>query len=484
MRLPILPRLAVAMWLLLGLAACKKNEPAPPARVTTEGIYEAIPRGPFRIDPALRQPTPTPRHAKAKAPTIVMAVLDTVRADHTSICGYPRDTTPYLKSLVAKGAAHVCRAYSPGDWSLPSHASYFTGVSVARHGAHYAHGLDGEDDDGERVRSLYVYPLRDEIPTLAEEMSARGYQTVLVTDNGLLSEAGLQRGFDIVAARPRKHDPRVDWVPPTLARVLSQDVDPDKPLFLVLNYIQAHDPWITPDPNLGWDLLEPQMRPNEFATGFKLFLRGKLAPHELGFMRRQLIDLYDFGVYREDRALRASLASLENAGWLAPGYRIAITADHGELLMEHGLWRHLFIYEGNTRVPFVYWTDGDTPVLPEPFPAIAIHGLLRDGKLPSPLPIAESVAIPNPDMKKGRGVVGQPAAAMWIGDDKLMWIGGEFVKVKPLRDPSERSHAPLGDHPQRAQLEALVAAIEVGRDRNAVVDKAVVEQLRALGYVE
>jgi len=447
-----------------------------------DGIYEVIPRGPFHLDEALKTEPPEPPKASPSAPTVVLAVLDTVRADHTSLCGYSRKTTPYLESLKKRGAAYTCRAYTPGDWSLPSHASYFTGVSVARHGAHYAH--DDDDEEGERVRSLYVYPLRDDVPTLAEEMKERGYQTVLVSDNGLLGEAGLQRGFSIVATRPRKHDPRVDWVPPTLERVLAEKVDPTKPLFLVLNYLQAHDPWVVPDRKLGWDLLDPQMVPEEFKSGFALFLQNKLEPRDARLVHRQLADLYDYGVYREDAALHRSMSTLERAGWLRSGYRIGITADHGEMLMEHGLWRHLFVFEGNTRVPFLYWTNGAVPELPEPFPAVAIHSLLRDGRLPEPMPAVESVAIPNPDNKTGGGPVSMPAAAMWFGDEKLVWIGGEYMRIDLAKDPDERAPEPLGDHPRRAQLETLVAAIESGEKRQEEVDPALVEQLRALGYVE
>jgi hypothetical protein len=315
-------------------------------------------------------------------------------------------------------------------------------------------------------------------------MQERGYQTVLVSDNGLLGEAGLQRGFSVVATRPRKHDPRVDWGPPTLARVLAEEVDPAKPLFLVLNYLQAHDPWVAPDPKLGWDLLDPQMLPTEFKSGFTLFLQNQLERRDRRLVHRQLVDLYDYGVYREDVALRRSLSTLESAGWLRSGYRIGITADHGEMLMEHGLWRHLFVFEGNTRVPFLYWTNGAVPELPEPFPAVAIHSLLRDGRLPEPMPAVESVAIPNPDNNTGAGPVSMPAAAMWFGDEKLVWIGGEYMRIDLAKDPDERAPEPLGDHPRRAQLEALVAAIESGEKRQEEVDPALVEQLRALGYVE
>ncbi len=455
---------------------------SPASRDFGDGIYEVIPRGPFHVDERLRREPAAPPKAAATAPTIVLAVLDTVRADHTSLCGYRRQSTPYLESLKAKGAAHSCRAYAPGDWSLPSHASYFTGVSVARHGAHYAY--DRNDADGTRVRSLYVYPLRDDIPTLAEELRSRGYQTVLVSDNGLLGEAGLQRGFSVVATRPRKHDPRVDWVPPTLKRVLAEQVDPDKPLFLVLNYLEAHDPWTVPDPKLGWDLATPQMTPDEFEARFGAFLQGRLARDDAFALHRQLVDLYDYGVRREDAALEQSLRTLRSAGWLAPGFRIAITADHGEMLMEHGMWRHSFVFEGNARIPFVYWTDGETPSLPEPFPAVAVHSLLRDGALPDPMPRVESVAIPNPDNTVGGGPTASPAAAMWFGDEKLLWIGGEFLRIDLTGDPHERAPKPLGEHPRRPQLEALVAAIQSNEEREQDVDPALVEQLRALGYVE
>jgi hypothetical protein len=494
---PIDPRASLRVAaLLLCVAACQgggtcnrdgAEQPSAAAEQqvsgdTSDGIYEVVPRGPFHLDEALKIQATEPPRATPKAPTVVLAVLDTVRADHSSLCGYRRKTTPYLESLKERGAVHSCRAYTPGDWSLPTHASYFTGVSVARHGAHYAY--DAKDEKGRRIRSLYVYPLRDEVRTLAEEMRDRGYQTVLVSDNGLLGEAGLQRGFSVVATRPSKHDPRADWVPPTLEHLLAENVDPSKPLFLVLNYLQAHDPWVAPDPKLGWDLLDPQMLPADFKTDFSLYLRNSLKPSDEGVLREQLTDLYDYGVYREDRALQRSLSTLERAGWLQAGYRIGITADHGEMLMEHGMWRHLFVYEGNTRVPFLYWTDGDAPALPEPFPAIAVHSLLRDGRLPDPMPAVESVAIPNPDAGRRKGPGATPAAAMWFGDEKLVWIGGTYLRIDLATDPDELAPKPLGDHPKRAELEALVAAIEAGKNRSGEVDPAVVEQLRALGYVE
>jgi arylsulfatase A-like enzyme len=422
-----------------------------------------------------------PPRAKAKAPTVVLAVLDTVRADHSSLCGYQRRTTPYLESLQERGAVHSCRAYTPGDWSLPSHASYFTGVSVARHGAHYAH--DAKDEKGQRIRSLYVYPLRDEVRTLAEEMRDRGYQTVLVSDNGLLGEAGLQRGFALVAIRPRKHDSRADWVPPTLKRVLAENADPSKPLFLVLNYLHAHDPWVAPDPKLGWDLLDPQMLPTDFKRDFGLYLRNLLKPSDEGLLRHQLTDLYDYGVYREDQALQRSLSTLERAGWLQAGYRIGITADHGEMLMEHGLWRHLFVYEGNTRVPFLYWTKGAAPELPEPFPAIAIHSLLRDGRLPEPMPAVESVAITNPDGGRQKGLASRPrlpcGSAMKSSCGSVAVTCASISPKTPTSSHRRRSATIRDGQSSKRWSRRSSRGTSVTKK-----DPALLKQLRALGYVD
>ena len=57
-------------------------------------------------------------------PTVVLVVMDTVRADHLSVCGYERETSPTLKALVANGAQISCGAISPGAWTLTSVIRY------------------------------------------------------------------------------------------------------------------------------------------------------------------------------------------------------------------------------------------------------------------------------------------------------------------------------------------------------------------------
>ena len=73
-------------------------------------------------------PWPLP-HATPGQPTVLLFVLDTVRSQSVSVCGYERPTTPYLDSLRERGAQVYCHAYAPSSWTLPSHATFFTGVA-------------------------------------------------------------------------------------------------------------------------------------------------------------------------------------------------------------------------------------------------------------------------------------------------------------------------------------------------------------------
>ena len=67
--------------------------------------------------------------------TILFVVADTLRADHLSLLGYPRPTSPRLEEL-ARQATVYTNARSTAPWTLPSHASLFTGLYPHEHGAH------------------------------------------------------------------------------------------------------------------------------------------------------------------------------------------------------------------------------------------------------------------------------------------------------------------------------------------------------------
>ena len=66
-------------------------------------------------------------------PNIILITMDTTRVDRLSCYGYGRPTTPNL-DVLAKDSVVYSRAYAPSSWTLPSHASLFTGKFTTSHG--------------------------------------------------------------------------------------------------------------------------------------------------------------------------------------------------------------------------------------------------------------------------------------------------------------------------------------------------------------
>jgi arylsulfatase A-like enzyme len=117
-------------------------------------------------------------------PNVILITLDTVRADHLSLYGYERDTSPNLKRLAQEATVYT-NAISPGNMTLSSHASIFTGLYPSWHQAHFEKGY-------EQAR-----PLESKYPVLAQMLSDKGFDTIGIVSNYLfLSHGfGLDRGF-------------------------------------------------------------------------------------------------------------------------------------------------------------------------------------------------------------------------------------------------------------------------------------------------
>ena len=155
-------------------------------------------------------------------PSIVLVVIDTLRADAVSAYGAVEGTTPAFDALASRGLLYE-RAYAPSPWTLPSHASLLTGFEVDRHGV----GIAGR------------MGLRAEFTTLAERLSDAGYQTVGFSENPLVSGLfGFDQGFErfsaigvdeVVNGAGRPDSPRFDIVrevaAETSATVCDVDVD-------------------------------------------------------------------------------------------------------------------------------------------------------------------------------------------------------------------------------------------------------------------
>ena len=116
---------------------------------------------------------------KGPAPNLILLVVDALRADRLSSNGYELETTPGLDLLAAAGAAFPS-TMAASSWTLPAHASLFTGLYPSRHGAYSRSSQLGHSS-----------------PTLAEILARNGYYTLSIYANPLLgSDTGLDRGFD------------------------------------------------------------------------------------------------------------------------------------------------------------------------------------------------------------------------------------------------------------------------------------------------
>jgi hypothetical protein len=84
---------------------------------------------PLFVRPAPPAPPELAAIPSPRPPNLVAIVLDTVRTERTSAYGHTRETTPHLRALAARGVRFE-RAYGTGSWSLPNHASLFTGLTT------------------------------------------------------------------------------------------------------------------------------------------------------------------------------------------------------------------------------------------------------------------------------------------------------------------------------------------------------------------
>lgn len=409
---------------------------------------------------------------------VAFVVLDTVRADRTHLCGHDRPNTPVLDRIAKAATAVSCDAYSPATWTLPAHATYFTGATTAEHGVH-THGT----------------PLSRDYETLAETYAARGYQTLLVSANPVFSRraGGFWQGFDRAVAAEGLTGPLRGR---SLAQILEGEfdrLDPEVPLFVFLNLFDAHDPypavpegldWVAPLPAL--DLLPHTAKPS---NPYFRYVTGGMDAEEREPWLRRVIDAYDHAIYEADANLGRVLKGLDKTGWLARPHRMLVTSDHGEHLGEHGLLRHgSATWQTVTRIPFL-WKD-TTPqaegfALPEgPVSAAVSFSLLRDGRLPDPMPTVESASAENPDDFKPSW----KTVSVW-GDDgaKAMYHQGERWLFDLGRDPLETTTAPLPtDHPLVPLLADRVDAHERSLQEalETPADPEVMEMLREVGYVQ
>lgn len=341
-------------------------------------------------------------------PDIIFIVLDTQRADRLGVYGYDKQLTPNLDAFARDGALFH-QGVAPAQWTIPSHASMFTGLYPTAHQVTQSH-----------------QSLSRDWPHLAELVQGAGYQTIGFCNNPLVGvlNNGFKRGFDTFynyggafPSMPERSSRwpwplsrlteaytqflrrisypiqnffgrselafRIslnEWLTPLWSKYANfkgqnersvQDVRAflaererkpgQKPLFLFLNLMETHLPFWPPAAVL--DRVAPYLRTdrearavmqrwNREAYRWAAPLSRPFEPLE----ERVLNDLYDAEVAYQDDYLGPLLAELA-ARARADNTLVVIVGDHGDGLGDHGFVGHAFVaYQELVHVPLlVHW---------------------------------------------------------------------------------------------------------------------------------
>jgi arylsulfatase A-like enzyme len=322
-------------------------------------------------------------------PNLILVLMDTAGARRCSVYGHPRRTTPGLETIAGAGTLyHSCFATSP--WTIPSHLSLFSGLYPSEIGI---------EDKATQVPEV--------LHTLPELLNLMGYHTVGISCNGLV---GHQRGFDVFYEmdtpffsegyhqdklatkfikdatdrelgrlwlflkyivqhqRPlfplqnilerlyKKHC--VDLYYRTsgattrsfrLAKYLIKKYQGQKPLFIFLNLMETH--WKYNPPPAYKNIIDISIKDRQqlYQYDHQDFYIQAIPPE----LMAKIYLLYEQALYFLDEKLLDFYRFLGAMG-ARDNTLLAITADHGEALGEHGLWGHIFsLYNEVLHIPLV-----------------------------------------------------------------------------------------------------------------------------------
>jgi len=276
--------------------------------------------------------------ATPRKPNVLVYLIDTLRADHTTTGGYSRDTTPNLKRMADEGITFE-RAYSQAPWTRPSVATLF---SSYLHTFHNASKMTG---------------LAPEIETLAERFRAAGYATGAFLANAHVHGASLnfEQGFshfEAIEKARQRGDSRANQVQESALAWL--DAQQDRPFFLYVHTIDPHAPYDPPESTKGvWSgSYDGRVTPKR--TNARELTDGAPWPEP---DLKHVVDLYDEEILFNDREFGALCESLRERG-LWDDTIVLVVSDHGEEFQDHGGFGHgTVMWNELIHVPLVVKLD-------------------------------------------------------------------------------------------------------------------------------
>ncbi len=363
--------------------------------------------------------------ASPSSPNVLLIVADTLRSDHLASYGYSRQTTPAIDALAAEGVLFE-NSFSTSSYTLPSHASLLTG--------RYPRDHHVEWDTSHR-------PPKRAVPNLPQELQSIGYRTGAFSANTFFftREHGFGRGFlhfedffhslSDMAWRTAYGGIVTRYVRPRIGledlpgRKYAVDVtaeaerwirrDTERPIFVIANYIDCHDPYLPPQPFRS--KFSTIKNPGGLINS-KLHIPKSLTDEQL----QSEIDAYDGAIAYIDSQVSRLVSAVQK---MTPDRELLVifTSDHGEEFGEHGGFLHQrHLYRELIQVPLIVWEPGHVPRgkrLSQPvsnasIPATVMGLLERDSDLfpvPSLEPLWEGIAhgLSAPDGRTEAHALGQ-----------------------------------------------------------------------------
>jgi arylsulfatase A-like enzyme len=306
---------------------------------------------------------------------VLWIVLDTLRADRLGVYGCERPTTPFLDEW-AKESITFDRVIADGIWTLPTHASMFTGLPPCTHGCGYKTDF-----------------LDTSFRTVADVLRENGYATACFSNNPFVGpQTNVSKGFDTPLViyhfqRATRFSlallcevlgltPPLPWLDLDYGAALTNrlvarwlDEHADTPAFVFINYMEAHLPYRVPKRyrrlflasdgvQRSYELRRSVYGKLEDWLGFDANVDGydQMAAYDREVIKRQ----YDAAVRYLDDRVREVIELYRDRG-LLENTLVIITADHGEYLDTHGMWSHHFLaYQDVIHVPLLLRPPGRT----------------------------------------------------------------------------------------------------------------------------
>lgn len=447
-----------------------------------------------------------PGQQPPSGPHVILVTVESLRTDHVGAYGgasVSRPDVPITPNLdaFAAGATVYEDAQSVTSWTLASHASLFTGLYPA------AHQTEGPRDC-----------LDDSYPTLAEALADAGWQTAGVVSGPYLRPThNLDQGFQLYDDDPASlvdslaHDdvtnPKMER---GLRRIVEEQRDPARPLFLFAYFWDPHFDYIPPAP-YDTMFVGPGDVPIE-ARGFDTnpAIRPGMDPAQLRWLMAQ----YAGEIRWTDEHLGRFFALLQREG-LWDDALVIVTADHGEEFFDHGAKGHKNnLHVETVHVPLIVKFPGQREgrrekrlvSLVDVVPTVLdVAGVSADFPVqgrslraePEPRPVVLDLL----SVFFYRGSDGELFSrearfrGLREGSYKLLWTDGAAEQgglYDVARDPGERAALGAGEEARRvalraaydeSQAESRRIASRYRRCGEAHLSAEEIEQLRELGYL-